>query len=135
MTKNLHRYLLLLFISCSFAGCPTAELNGQGAASFEKTGPAAAGQNKLDPSLLIEIGKLKSEHREEQEVAVLLKTKGPLDPVRRAEVEKQGATIGSVLGDIATARIPAGRVEDVSKLEFVIFIEKAKKLQPKENRE
>lgn len=123
------RYLpLILLIHLSLSGCPAAELQGVPRHDQRRT---AEKQEKLDPSLLIEVNRLTSQREADREIDVLIRTRGPVDPSRRAEIEKRGGRVGSTLGDISTARVPAGRMEDVAQLEFVIFIEKAKRLQPK----
>jgi len=122
--------LPLILLILSLSGCSATELNGQGIPSYDR-GQISEKQAKLDPSLLIEVNRLTSQQQADREIDVLIRTRGSLDLSRREAIEKRGGRISSVLGDISTARIPAGRIEDVAGLEFVISIEKAKRLQPK----
>lgn len=84
---------------------------------------------KLDPSLLIEVERLKSDRQMDQEIKVLIRTKDEIGATKRAALEKKGAKVGSVIGDILTATVPARAISEIAALEFVLFIEKPKTLR------
>lgn len=84
---------------------------------------------KIDPSLLIEIKKLESAQQIDVEVEVLIRTKKVISAVETGKMEKEGVKIGSIIGDILTARIPVKAIPKIADLDFVIYIEKAKKQQ------
>ncbi len=86
---------------------------------------------KVDPSLLAEINTLTAGQQADREIDVIIRTRGQMRPSERVEIEKTGGQISSVLGDIAVARVPVGRIADIARLDFVIYMEKAKKMYPK----
>lgn len=77
----------------------------------------------------MEIERLKSDRQMDQEIRVLIRTKKEIDATERAALEKKGVKIGSVIGDILTAIIPARTISEIAALEFVLFIEKSKTLR------
>ncbi|MGB3941038.1 MAG: hypothetical protein WBK96_06065 [Candidatus Manganitrophaceae bacterium] len=86
---------------------------------------------KIDPMLRMEIERLASLARTDEEIDLLIRTRMEINPSERAEIEKRGGKIGSVIGDILTVRIEAGAVLEIADLEFVVSIEKAKRLRLK----
>lgn len=84
---------------------------------------------KLDPSLLMEIERLKSDRQMDQEIKVLIRTKDEIDATERARLEEKGVKVGSVIGDILTAMVPVQAISEIATLEFVLFIEKSKTLR------
>lgn len=97
------------------------------ATSTEKT--LSNHTDKIDPSLLIEIKKLESAQQIDIEVEVLIRTKKEISAVETGKMEKEGVKIGSIIGDILTARIPVKAIPKIADLDFVVYIEKAKKQQ------
>jgi|GEM_PF-3454663 len=89
---------------------------------------AASGTEKMDAGLQMEIHRQRAE-QPDREIAVLLRTRKEINAAERTLLESKGVKIGSVLGDIATARIPANAIADIAALEFVVFIEIAKRQQ------
>jgi len=77
-------------------------------------------QQKIDPALLMTI---QQSGQPEQPMDVLIRTQGAIDATQRAALEGQGARIGSVMGDVLTARVPARAVAGIANLEFVVYIE------------
>jgi len=88
-----------------------------------------ANMNKIDPYLLIEIEKLKSTQQTDREVAVLIRTKKEITTDEKGIIEKEGGKIGSVIGDIMTVKIPVKALSTIADLDFVVYIEQAKKQQ------
>ena len=83
----------------------------------------------MDPSLLIEMDRLKSAQQLNEEIEVIIRTKEEISAAERVEIERNGGKIGSVIGDIITARIPAHAISKMASMEFIVYIEKAKKQQ------
>lgn len=105
-----------------FAGCSGGALTGD-----QLTPSAKMSNEKIDPSLSMAIENSKSGQPPDREVDVLIRTKNEINTAQRAAMERNGARIGSVMGDILTARVPAGAVSEIAKLEFVVYIEMSKK--------
>lgn len=122
--KILHLSKISVFVFLAFFGC--SAYGGKGAPSPEDNG-GKMNANKIDPSLLAEIERLKAGPEANQEIDVLIRTKKEIDPTEREAIEKQGGRVGSVLGNILTARVPAGSVKRISDLDFVLYIERSKK--------
>ncbi|MGA9033753.1 MAG: hypothetical protein WB402_14655 [Sulfuricaulis sp.] len=80
-------------------------------------------QKKIDPALLMTI---QQSVQPEQPMDVLIRTQGAIDATQRAALEGRGARIGSVMGDVVTARVPARAVARIADLEFVVHIEISK---------
>ncbi len=124
-----HRCFQFLFITLLLYACSTPGLTEQGAPPRSTdTEPVS---RKVDPSLLAQINNLPTDQRTGQEIDVIIRTKGQMSAFERAQIEKMGGPVSSVLGDIAVARVPVGRIADIARLDFVIYIEKAKKVYPK----
>jgi hypothetical protein len=121
--------LILVFSFAALAGCSasgrTLEDNQTGRPDEDRLV-----SQKLDPALLIELNSSAAQEADGV-IAVLIKTTGPITPSQRAELERVGVVIGSVLGDIVTARIPRGRIIDAVRFDFIVRMEKANKLRPK----
>lgn len=83
-------------------------------------------QQKIDPELIMTI---QQSGQPEQPLDVLIRTQGAIDATQRAALEARGAMIGSVMGDVLTARIPAGAVAGIANLEFVVRIEISRQQQ------
>lgn len=90
------------------------------AASRNAPTASAAASSKLDPALSITLHESGSA---QQDVDVLIRTRGAVDAARRAALESRGARIGSVTGDVVTARIPLSALSGVAALDFVVRIE------------
>jgi len=52
-------------------------------------------------------------------IAVLGRADGPLDEARRQRLGEAGAELGQVTDELFTARIPARRLGDVARIDFV----------------
>lgn len=86
-------------------------------------------KNKIDPSILLDIKRLKASHRMNEVIEVIIRTKKEITATEKAEIERNGGKISSVIGDIFTAKIPAQAISKIANLDFVVYIEKAKKQQ------
>jgi len=110
--------ILGLVALMGLAGC-----NGETTGNKVLETSSSMNQQKIDPALLMSI---QQSGQPEQPMDVLIRTQGAIDATQRAALEGRGARIGSVMGDVLTARIPAGAVAGIANLEFVIRIEISK---------
>jgi len=79
-------------------------------------------QQKIDPALLMTI----QQSRNRTAHGCSHPDPGAIDATQRAALEGRGARIGSVIGDVLTARVPARAVAGIADLEFVVHIEISK---------
>jgi len=100
------------------AGC-----NGETTSNKVLETSSAMNQQKIDPALLMTI---QQSGQPEQPMDVLIRTQGTIDATQRAALEGRRAKIGSVMGDVLTARVPARAVPGIANLEFVVHIEISK---------
>lgn len=114
--RNMIRAFFVILICCSAVACMASD----------KHVPIYS-TDKIDPSLLMEIEKYKSTQQIHSEVAVLIRTKKEVDAMGREAIEKEGGRIGSVIGDIMTAKVPVMAISKIAAFDFVVYIEKAKK--------
>jgi len=63
---------------------------------------------------------------------VLGKTAGPIDDARRSKLTGAGADLGTVTGDLFTARIPASAVARVAAIDFVTSLQLAQIRDPQQ---
>ncbi len=63
-------------------------------------------------------------------VGVFIRTARPPTARERRRLERAGARIGTVTGNLLTARIAARRLRDVAALPFVTYMEVARPLRP-----
>jgi hypothetical protein len=116
--KRIYRMLPIILGLIGFmelAGC-----NGETTSNKVLESSSAMNQQKIDPALLMSI---QQSGQPEQPMDVLIRTQGAIDATQRAALEERGARIGSVMGDVLTARIPARAVAGIANLEFVVRIE------------
>ncbi len=90
-------------------------------------------QSKLDPKLLHRLAELSDLRQLDQQLPVLVRTVSELSPDQERLLERLGMTIRSKSGTILSATISAVSIPDVAKLEFIMRIELAKKLKPRED--
>jgi hypothetical protein len=117
-TKRIYRMLPIVLGLLGFmelAGC-----NGETKSNKVLETSSAMNQQKIDPALLMTI---QQSGQPEQPMDVLIRTQGTIDATQRAALEGRGARIGSVMGDVLTARVPARAVAGIANLEFVVRIE------------
>ncbi|SRR5579884_1176791 len=107
--------VLFLFLGCATVGGgdldPLSGLN----------------KEKIDPALLMKMKQLQRDRQMDQEISILVRTQREIDATQREAIEERGGKIGSVLGDVFTATLPARSLPAISRLEFVLYIEMAKK--------
>ena len=120
MVRLLFPIIPLIVLGCSMYSGTPQELSQN---------KPARNMNKLDPSLLVEIKKLESTQQTDQEIEALIRTKKEISEIEKGAIEKEGGRIGSVIGDIVTVRIPVKSISKITDLDFVVYIEKAKKQQ------
>jgi hypothetical protein len=102
----------------ALSGC-----NGETTSNKALEASLAMIQQKVDPALLMTI---QQSTQPEQSLDVLIRTQGTIDATQRAVLEQRGARIGSVMGDVLTASVPARAVAGIADLEFVVHIEISK---------
>jgi len=117
-TKRIYRMLPIVLGLLGFmelSGC-----NGETKSNKVLETSSAMNQQKIDPALLMTI---QQSVQPEQPMDVLIRTQGAIDATQRAALEGRGARIGSVMGDVLTAKVPAHAVAGIANLEFVVRIE------------
>ncbi len=119
LKRHMGSWKILFFIFLVFYGC--AAFGGK-AHEDQLTSVA-----KIDPALRIELEGLKSGGNPDREINVLMRTEKELTPGEREALEKEGAKISSSSGNILSARVRLGSIENISRLEFVTYIEKSRK--------
>ena len=113
-------YLILPVILGMVGMLELAGCNGETTSNKVLETSSAMNQQKIDPALLMTI---QESGQPEQPMDVLIRTQGAIDATQRAALEGRGARIGSVMGDVLTARVPAHAVAGIANLEFVVRIE------------
>lgn len=84
-------------------------------------------QDKLDPALKLAIQAVESATQPAPSVEVLIRTRDEINITQHDALEKGGARIGSVMGDVLTASVPVRAVTGIASLDFVVYIEMSKK--------
>lgn len=121
------RFWRLRLIVLGLAGCfGLAGCSGETSSKNVLNGSLTMNQKKIDPALSMTIQKSEATKQAARSVEVLIQTKGTLDSAQRAALEKHGARIGSVMGDVLTASIPAQAIPEIANLDFVVRIEMSK---------
>jgi hypothetical protein len=116
--KRFYRMLPIVLGLVGFMGL--AGCNGETTSNKLLETSSAMNQQKIDPALLMTI---QQSGQPEQPVDILIRTQGAIDTTQRAALEGRGARIGSVMGDVLTARVPSRAVAGIANLEFVVRIE------------
>lgn len=118
------RIYLILPVILGMAGVlDLAGCNGETTSNKVLETSLAMIQQKIDPELIMTI---QQSGQPEQPLDVLIRTQGTIDATQRAALEERGARIGSVMGDVLTARVTARAVAGIADLEFVVHIEISK---------
>lgn len=103
------------------AGC-----NGDTASKNTLDISSTKNQQKIDSGLMMTLQKLEQSQHSQQAIHVLVQTRGEINATQRTALERKGAKIGSVLGDVLTATVPARVIFEIARLDFVIHIEMSK---------
>jgi len=90
----------------------------------------AAIKQKLDPFLFIEI----KEGKPEKTLDVIIRTKEKVSKEQEKILTDRGARINSILGDIITASVPSEYISKVAELNFVVYVQLSRKLNPEGGR-
>lgn len=104
------------------AGC-----SGETAGIKARETSTTMNQEKIDPALQMAIHDSELTEKPAQVVEILIRTRGEIDARQRDVLEREGVMIGSVMGDILTARIPVHAVSRIASLEFVVHMEMSRK--------
>jgi hypothetical protein len=110
----------LIFIFLVFYGC--AAFGGKKSNDLPESGPA-----RIDPAIMADLEGLKSGGNPDRKIDVLIRTERELTAGERTALERNGAVISSSIGNVLSARVRLGSIKSISRLEFVTYIEKAKK--------
>ncbi len=110
----------VFFFFLFFYGC--AAFGGKENSHLPEKGPA-----RIDPAIMADLEGLKSGRIPDREIDVLIRTERGLTEGERTALERNGVVINSSIGNVLSARVRLGSIEDISRLEFVTYIEKARK--------
>jgi hypothetical protein len=88
-------------------------------------------KQKFDPSILMELERLKKEEQISKSLKIIVRTKGKINDSQEKQMEELGLTIGSISGDIFTATGPLTAVLKTASFDFIIHIELSRKLRQK----
>src|SRR5574340_912894 len=113
-------WTVLFFTFLVFYGC--SAFGGKESKDLPKNGPA-----RIDPALMIDLEGLRSGRIPDREIDVLIRTERELTAGERTALERNGAEISSSIGNVLSARVHLGSIENISRLDFVTYIEKSKK--------
>ena len=113
-------YRMLAVIPGLMAFMVLAGCNGETTNIKDMEPSASMSQQKIDPALLLTV---QQSGNPEQPMEVLIRTQGVINAAQRAALERRGARIGSVMGDVLTARVASHDVTGIADLEFVVRIE------------
>lgn len=120
LKRQMGFWKILFFISLVSYGC---------AAFGGKDGKDLSDNTKIDPVLRIDLEELKSGGNPDREIDVLIRTEKEITSGDRAALEKEGVKISSSSGNVLSARVRLGSIENISRFEFVTYIEKSRKLR------
>lgn len=112
--------LVFLMLACSHAPSVSQSL-------------PSSSRSKLDPLLLRRLDELNGLGQSDQQIAVLVRTVSEISPDQEHRLERLGVTIHSKLGVILSAVLPARSIPDAAQLDFIVRIELAKRLKPRED--
>jgi hypothetical protein len=90
---------------------------------------SASVEQKIAPSLLLEIGRQKD--IESKRINVLIRTNAKIGPAERKQMEEAGLVLDSIMGDIVVAAGTSAAILKTARLDFVVFLEAAKQLEQK----
>jgi hypothetical protein len=95
--------------------------------------PPPSIQAKLDPALFRRLNDINRLGHSEQLVNVLVRTATEINPDQDRQLEQLGMTIQSKSGIMLSATLPASSIPEVAALDFIVRIELAKRLKPRED--
>lgn len=121
---------IFIFSLLSFITCPVFAEKTLANSLDESNGSAVSGK-KVGPFLMMEMQKLQPGQGGDKEIDVLIRTKEKIDTTQKNAIEEKGGMIGSIMGDVLTARISIKAIQEVVDLEFIVYIEKSKKARPR----
>jgi hypothetical protein len=87
--------------------------------------PAPREPAPLDPQLI----RLAGQHPDSV-VGVLIQVSRSVGEAERAALSQAGVRVGTVVGDVVTGEVRAGRAAAVARLDFVAYVELAAVLRP-----
>jgi hypothetical protein len=120
-------------LSTAATGVALAALACSSSSSIAPAEPPPSIQAKLGPALLHRLNDIGSLGRSDQLLDVLVRTATEIDPNQDRQLERLGMTIRSKSGIILSATLPASSIPEVAALDFIVRIELAKRLKPRED--
>ncbi|HUJ78899.1 MAG TPA: hypothetical protein VLY45_01140 [Nitrospiria bacterium] len=88
--------------------------------------------DKLDPALRHRMDELRARGQSDQRLSVLVRTAADISPDQEGQLERLGMTIHSTSGVILSATLPASSIPTAAALDYIVRIELAKRLKPRE---
>jgi hypothetical protein len=119
-------------LSVSVTRVALAALACSASCSIAPAEPPPSIQAKLDPALLHRLNDTGGRGKSDQLLNVLVRTAARITPDQRRRLERLGVTIRSQSGIMLSATLPAASVPEVAALDFIVRIELAKRLKPRE---
>ncbi len=117
--KGLWKFTFIVFLV--FYGCAAYGARGG------KDLPDGTGRARIDPAIMMDLEGLRSGRIPDRKIDVLIGTARQLTAGERTALERSGAEISSSLGNVISASVRLGSIENISKFDFVIYIEKSKR--------
>jgi hypothetical protein len=94
--------------------------------------PPPSIHDKLDPALRRQLDDINRRGQSDQRLSVLVRTASEMTPDQEHQLRRLGVTIRSKSGIILSATLPASSISEVAGLDFIVRIELARRLKPRE---
>lgn len=129
--KSLTRHLPLATLTV-LIGFTLAALSCTHSSSFAGGDYSPALHDKLDPPLLRRLDELHALGQTDQPISVLVRTATEISPDQESQLKRLGVTIHSKSGIILSATLPVSSIPAVAALDFIVRLELARRLKPRE---
>jgi len=116
----------------ALTGVVLAALACSGLSPSTLAAPPPSIQAKLDPTLLRRLNDINRRGQSDQRLSVLVRTASDITPDQERQLGRLGMTIRSKSGIILSATLPASSILTVAALNFIVRLELAKRLKPRE---
>jgi hypothetical protein len=120
-------------LSTAVTSVVLAALACSASSSITPAEPPPSIQAKVDPALLRRLNDISRRGQSDQLLNVLVRTTTEIDPDQDRQLERLGMTIRSKSSIILSATLPASSILEVAALDFIVRIELAKRLKPRED--